>query len=328
MASAILGAIWALTLFNSLVLGIPLNDAIQTGLSERRLEQTSRVAAVKRISHSGDASYLNPKSYNTVVRPTNQNTQHVIEVSFNNVPRYLLLDTGSADTWMITQDFQCLDANFSSVPSSDCAFGDPYTGPKIAQIQNETYLQDYGTGEVLSGIFGYADVAIAGLTTKNQKVAVVNRGYGIGDHVRSGVVGLAPRAVTRLYENTNASTSAPNGTVTPYSPIFESMYEPGCNGEKSIAPLFSLALQRGDDGGYIALGGLPPVASSHEFVFAPFEGMNYYGKYEPDRYYPIQPQGFEFNGVSEGTTYRAIIDSGTAANRLPQSIADRVNSAL
>jgi hypothetical protein len=131
-----------------------------------------------------------------------------------------------------------------------------------------------------------------------------------------------------LFRNTNESTTPPNGTATTYSPIFESMYSHTTYGQGSIAPLFSLALERGDGGGYIAFGGLPPVNCTHDFAFTPFKGINYYGRHEPDRFYPIQPQGFKLNGVAEITQYRAIVDSGTTPNRLPKDIADQVNAAL
>jgi hypothetical protein len=322
MCRAHLGSLFIWALFNTFSLASTLRNDPHTILGG---SQPSRSARLKRVNYSTGPEHPALSTYSTVVRPTNQNNQLVIEVYFNNIPRYLLLDTGSADTWMISPGFQCLNASLSSVPFSDCAFGDPYAGPRISQIGNETYYQEYGTTEVLSGIFGYSDVSIGGLMVKNQKIAIVDRGYGLGDHVRSGVVGLAPRAVTRLFENTNATTSSPNGTVTQYSPVFESMYT---NGDDRIPPFFSLALQRGDEGGYVAFGGLPPVTYSHDFTFSPFRGINYYGRQDPGRYYPVQPEGFVLNGVEEGSKYRAIVDSGTAANRLPREIADRVNAAL
>ncbi|RFU32941.1 hypothetical protein B7463_g3397, partial [Scytalidium lignicola] len=315
-------------LFNTLSLTIPLRDDHPSSFEPTHLTPTSRYSRLTKLKPSADSDPLTASSYPTTIRPTNGDTQLVIEVSFNNVPRYLLLDTGSADTWMISSDFQCLNSNFSSVPTSECSLGEPYTGPKISQIGNETLFQSYGTGEVVTGPFGYADVSIAGLTVKDQKVALVDRGYVLGDKVRSGVVGVAPHTVAQLFENTNSTTAAPNGTVTPYQTVFENMYSSKAHGGDRIAPFFSLALERGDAGGYIAFGGLPPVNFTRDFIFTPFTGMNYYGHHDSGRYYPIQPQGFELNGAKETTEYRAIVDSGTAANRLPKDIADKVNAAF
>lgn len=269
-----LTTIFTFILFSALVLAVPFGDGHQTGLRPRQFGRTSSYAALKKLKGSTHVNSFATPPFSTTIRPTNQNVQRVIEVYFNEIPRYLLLDTGSADTWMISSDFQCLNANYSAVPVSECAFGDPYTGREISQIWNETFFQVYGTGEVLEGIFGYADVTIAGLTVEKQKVSLVSRGYGLGDQVRSGVVGLAPRAVTRLFENTNAGNAPPNGTVTLYSPIFESMYSPANHHQDRIASFFSLALERGDSGGYIAFGGLPPIDFTDDFVFTPFKGVN------------------------------------------------------
>ena len=315
-------------LFTTLSAATLLNEVSPSYLRPRELTHTSRFIPLKRIIHSSHHETTTIPSYNTIIRPTNQQAQHVIEVHFNNVPRYLLPDTGSADTWMISSEFQCLNTNGSSVPRTECLLGDAYTGPNNPQIRNETYYQIYGTGEIVSGPFRHSNVTVAGLTVQRQKVALVDRGYILGDQVRSGVLGLAPRAVSRLFQNTNTTTSPPNGSVTPYNTVFENMYSPSNDTQPSIAPFFSLAFQRGASGGYIAFGGLPPVDFAQEFVFTPFQGLNYFGRHDPTRYYPIQPDGFKLNGANQATKYRAIVDSGTGANRLPQDISDRVNAVL
>ena len=293
----------------------------------RGLGPTPHYASLLKLRHTSPSNSSHAAPYNAGIRPTNQNTQLVIEVQFNNVPRYLLLDTGTADTWMTSPDFQCLDANRTAAPLSTCNLGDAYIGPPIPQIGNETYFQVYGNGERISGAFGYADVSIAGLKVKTQKVALGTQGYVLGDGVRSGVVGLAPQAVTRLFENTDATNSVPNGSVTTYDTVFERMYTEPRSGQRPIDPVFSLALERGDAGGYIAFGGLPPVNISHDFTATPFKAINYYGKRDPSRYYPIQPDGFHLNGAQHKTSYRVVVDSGTAINRLPLEIVEQVNRA-
>ena len=315
-------------LLSALSLAAPLGAGGDFGSQARKLMHTSRYAPLKRVNRSTQPDIPSAPSYNTVLRPTNQHSQYTIEVQFNNVPRYLLIDTGSGDTWMISSEFECLNAKGSTIPYSACLLGAAYTGPDIPQIGNESYYQVYGNNETVSGKFGFADVTVAGLTVDHRKVALVDRGYIVGDEVRSGVFGLAPQAITRLFENTNASTSPPNGTFTTYSTVFEGMYNPTNDNQTSIAPLFSLAMERSVGGGYIAFGGLPPIKFEHDFVFTPFQGINYFGHHDPGRYYAIQPQGFSLNGSRDATEYTAIIDSGTAVNRLPKDIADRVNAAL
>ena len=208
----------------SAALANPFTDYRHLDSAAIRLTHSSDYTRLTKRNDSCQISSLAGPSYNAVIRPTNQNVQYCIEVHFNRIPRYLLVDTGSADTWMIASDFQCLDAAGSPVPTSACLLGDPYTGPQIPQIGNDTYYQLYGTTETFDGTFGYANVTVAGRLVQNQKVALVNRGYALGDQVRSGVFGLAPAAVGALYENENASTTPPNGTATPYKTVFESMY--------------------------------------------------------------------------------------------------------
>lgn len=122
---------------------------------------------------------------------------------------------------MNTPDYQCLSNAGKPVPQAQCNFGDPYTGVPIQQTANDTYHQVYGTGEDLTGPFGVADVTVAGLTVRKQNVALVNRGNLLGDRVRSGVFGLAPRAITALYESTNASDTYPDGIPMPYETVLE-----------------------------------------------------------------------------------------------------------
>lgn len=47
-----------------------------------------------------------------------------------------------------------------------------------------------GDGEFLSGIFGYENTTLAGLTV-NQTIALVNYAAWFGDTVTSGLLGLA-----------------------------------------------------------------------------------------------------------------------------------------
>ena len=173
-------------LYIALVSAIPFQNNNSGVLRRRELIRTSRYTRLtKRINPAYTRSNT-PVSYNTLTRPSDQEIQQLIEVSFNNVPRSLLLDTGSSDAWMVTPDVQCLDADLSPVPRSECKLGDAYDGPEILQIGNETYSQIYGTKEVVSGPIGYADVTVAGLTVEKQKVALVNEGYILGDGIRSG----------------------------------------------------------------------------------------------------------------------------------------------
>lgn len=86
-------------------------------------------------------------------------------------------------------------------------------------------MQEYGTGESVFGIFGLSNVSVSGRSVIAQDVTLVERGYLLGDGVRSGVFDLAPRALTRLFRGTEPSNSAPSGDVSTYRTVFEGMYE-------------------------------------------------------------------------------------------------------
>lgn len=109
-----------------------------------------------------------------------------------------------------------------------------------------------------------------------------------------------------------------------YPPVFESMY----NRTSQIDALFSLAFERGDSGGYLAFGGLPPIDFVQEFVTTKFVGIPTRNNLSEDFYYSIQPQGYVLNGETFNTSYVAIFDSGTYANRLPTAMADKINAVL
>ena len=304
-----------------------LSFAINLDHAKQKIPKAKTIRSISNYAPLTKRYIESPSPYNAVLSPSNQEIQLLVEVKFNNVPRSLLIDTGSADTWMLAPHYQCLDAKGKPVSQSTCAYGDPYTGPPIPQINNQTYYQLYGTGEIVTGPIGCADVTIAGLTVPQQKVALVDTAIanGAGDSVRSGVIGLAPRAITMLYPSDNASTSATSGDFTTYPTVFENMYG---SRETPIDPLFSFAIERGPRGGYFALGGLPDINFTKEFVSTPFKAISFNGTHDRTRYYPIQPDGYELDGVMYPTEYRTIVDTGTATNRLPKEMADRINGAL
>lgn len=110
---------------------------------------------------------------------------------------------------------------------------------------------------------GYENVTVAGITVENQEVALVNYSYWYGDNVTSGLMGLAYPLLTSAYAGTNTSTDSLE-TQVEYSTIITTMIK-----EALIEPVFSLALDRNSDSGYLALGGLPPVNHSGSFASTP-----------------------------------------------------------
>lgn len=110
---------------------------------------------------------------------------------------------------------------------------------------------------------GREDVTVAGLTAEKQTVSLVDKAYWNGDEVTSGLLGLAYPSLTSEFPGTNASADNFNDTIE-YDPVFTTLWKQG-----KIPPVFSLALDRNTNGGYLALGGLPPVQASSKFFSTP-----------------------------------------------------------
>lgn len=111
----------------------------------------------------------------------------------------VIVDTGSSDTWVVETGFECADVSDSApLPESDCAFGPTYSIDRtFSKIPDVHFDIEYGDGEFLSGIFGFEEVTLAGLTVK-QQIAVVNFAAWEGDGTTSGLTGLAYPALYTL----------------------------------------------------------------------------------------------------------------------------------
>lgn len=97
----------------------------------------------------------------------------------------LIMDTGSADTWMVGSGFTCYDFDTGyPTTQSACLFGTPYYTPSAAFnssiIQNQNLNITYGDGEVVTGVFGFDNVTVAGVTVR-QQIAVVKQALWNGD---------------------------------------------------------------------------------------------------------------------------------------------------
>ena len=264
-----------------------------------------------------------------------EGTAYDVQVQFgNDAPVQVILDTGSSDTWLAQAGYQCVDADGADASESDCDFGPLFNGTfEDGQIANENFNITYGDGEFLTGVLGYEDVTVAGLTVTKQEVALVNLAYWEGDGITSGLIGLAYPALTSAFSGTDATDDSPANNVE-YNSIFTTIVN-----ESLSAPTFSLALERAPSaGGYIAFGGLPPISFDQTFTSTPIEIMeivdspNAVTQYS---FYTITPDGFTFQGaehsrfskgrsrgISVASDFPTIVDSGTTLVYLPDELAE------
>ena len=258
------------------------------------------------------------------------------------------IDTGSSDTWVIGQNFQCLDGTTQAPePESVCNFGPAYTiSPTFKRIRDENFHISYGDGTTETGIYGKEKVTIAGIPVQNQQIAVVDHAAEVADGETSGLIGLAFPSTTAAYAGTDPTKDTER---IPYNPILTNMFSKGY-----VAPVFSLALKRSSitsgvaAGGLFAIGGLPPVGYGATFASAPFQLLNVDFDGNPVavpqyQFYTIIIDGFTYERSNETkwshpilpnpltpptdpSQHQVIVDSGTTLTYVPTGIADAVNA--
>ncbi|KAK3633523.1 hypothetical protein LTR56_015776 [Elasticomyces elasticus] len=248
------------------------------------------------------------------------------EVDLNGQKFEFMIDTGSADTWILKDGFVCTNGT-ATQPQSYCGSAPYFKGTfSGGQIKTENFNASYSSGEFLSGTVGYEKVTIAGITVAKQLIGLVDHAYWPAGAV--GLLGLAYPGVERGVWN--GSTSSADGDGNPahdrvtYSSIFHSMWSEGL-----VAPSFSLALPRGhhsSDEGYIAFGGLPPVQVEGHFTSTPIVLTPHYSTTALSEYaINIDATYFSSYTNTTDTGGNTIIDSGTVTINARNKVADAYN---
>jgi hypothetical protein len=263
-----------------------------------------------------------------------------VEVQFGNQTFYLVVDTGSSDTWVAATGYTCIDHQSNlAIPSAECMWAPTYNVPtSINYVKNQTFGVQYGTGIAL-GKVGIENVTLNGITVLNQKVGIVDRTTDKGDGINSGILGLGFPTLTSAHPgNTleNDTLSLITNRVI-YDPLFVSMYKKGL-----VEPWYSIAIDRlprdtpTGKGGWLGLGELPPVAHTDEWAVAPIEITQgipdaFYQRGKPE----ISLMTLTVESVSWGssapfstnaTKFQAVVDSGNPMNLAPIEVAESVNS--
>ena len=103
------------------------------------------------------------------------------------------------------------------------------------------------------------------MTVKHQEMAFIDQAAWDGDGVTSGTLGLGYPITTRVFNNSDEAMSYPGSpTHRKYDPVFTSMYK-----QNLTPPVFSLAMNRSSNSGWLAFGGLPPVDHKPDFAKTP-----------------------------------------------------------
>ncbi|KAI1341695.1 acid protease [Xylariaceae sp. FL0016] len=288
------------------------------GVSRHR-SATSRIGQVQR--DNGGQGYENVTAVNAYA------AEYAVEVNFNGVIMDVILDSGSADTWLRSHDFACRDSLNNTLSGNACSFGPAFFGNFSGKpIPDQHFSIGYGDGEMVQGRLGYMDVEFANVTVSGQEVALATQGNWNGNNITSGILGLAYPSLTNAFWGNDLDDHDQYNQV-PYSPIFSRMINDGL-----IEPYWSVALDRNSSMGLVGVGGLPPVDvdSSHvataQILIANLADKDVTA--DQLSFYTIVPTGFRWDQTENTSQYPFIIDTGTTLTYLPKEIADAVNNAF
>lgn len=197
-----------------------------------------------------------------------------VNVTIGNQTFPLTLDTGSSDLWVVKSGFECTNStDGSELPEASCLYGNATYTPTdtYSEISNQNFGVKYGAG-IAQGNMGFEEVTLAGMTVRNQEVGFANKTTPLGDGVSCGLVGLAYPGLTSAHPGNDTDNTTLVYNRLPYTPLLFNMAQQGV-----IDPFFSIALARTPQnsssgfGGYLSLGGLPPVNYSSNFSTVPVE---------------------------------------------------------
>lgn len=204
--------------------------------------------------HGHSAQLSASHGYQNITSVGDFSTRYAIECLWDNTPLFLLLDTGSSDTWTVSSDSECLGNDNNPADPSVCAFGTTPAPEGFSRGDNGMHLSlEYKSKETISGPMGLSDLSCGGAKVSEQQVALANRTRWQGDNVTVGVLGLAYPALTSAYYGRQGDEAGWNAAS--YSPFMTNAIAQG-----SVDPAtFSVALEQNSSGGVLAWGGLPPV---------------------------------------------------------------------
>ncbi|KAJ5368259.1 uncharacterized protein N7496_008019 [Penicillium cataractarum] len=287
-----------------------------------------------------NGSPLNRRDSSTTIPlvATQFGTVFDVPVTIGNQTFQLLVDTGSSDTYVMNTGFTCINGTSNLViPQADCLYSNKtyHTSSTYRPVQNEMFGIQYGAG-LASGILAYEDVKVGGIAVQSQKIGIANISNPMGDGVNSGLLGLAYPSITSAHPANHTSNETYWFDRLPYNPLLYTMHKKGI-----VEPYFSLALAHTPQnestafGGYLTLGGLPPVNHS-EFTTVPVEftkniPLNYTSGKRARTYWSTTLTGGIYgssmnNLTTNLTPFQAFIDSGNYISFLPSAIVDSVNS--
>lgn len=194
------------------------------------------------------------RTYQNITKAGAFSTQYAIQCGWDGAPVWLLLDTGSSDTWAVGDGFECDSRVVVEQGQAACGFGRPLVSDfGHGAIPNlHFFFLRYGSGEKIVGPMGYSDLSCGGVRVAHQQVGLANYTYWHGNNLTIGILGLAYPSITSAFYGDIGSEAAWNAIS--YTPFLTNAIMQG-----AIDPVFSVALLKNSSGGMLAWGGLLPL---------------------------------------------------------------------
>jgi hypothetical protein len=119
--------------------------------------------------------------------------QHMIFLKINNSPFFLVLDTGSSNTWVMQKEYQCISRNGKKLPDKrgDKSIGDGMNcrmGPgydKSYKPSDYHFEDDYADNTTSGGPLGYATLNVANINIPDQLVSLLSRSIATADKINN-----------------------------------------------------------------------------------------------------------------------------------------------
>ncbi|OTB04616.1 hypothetical protein M426DRAFT_11503 [Hypoxylon sp. CI-4A] len=305
----------------------PIKRAVQNHQALIRLPHHG----TRRPRHSAAALFgsvqrdIGGNGYENVTSVNHYALEYALQVVFNGIPMSVVIDSGSADTWIKSSKFHCKDNANDTIPEKVCRLGPSFPGNFTGgPIRNQHFAIKYGDGESVQGRLGHMDVEFAGVTVPDQEVALASQGTWQGNNLTSGILGLAYPSLTSAYWGNDLDDDSEYLSV-PYSPVFTSMVKNGL-----VEPYWVIAMARNSSLGAISVGGMPPIdVSKSDYEETPILITNIIPRestaYQPS-FYTIVPSGFRYGHTTATGQYPFILDTATSLIYLPPDLAEEVNA--
>lgn len=270
---------------------------------------------------------------------TQYGTVFDVPVTIGNETFMLLVDTGSSDTYVMQTGYECVNSTDNLVtPDLDCLYANKtyHKSETYRHVPNEMFGVKYGAG-IAGGLMAYEQVSMGGISVEAQKVGIASDSNPMGDGMNSGLLGLAYPSLTSAHPANQTSNSSYWHDRLVYSPLLHTMHEQGL-----VDPYFSLALAHTPQnestsfGGYLTIGGLPPVNHSSHFSTVPVEitenlPLWFTSGKSVRSYWSATVSNITYgsslnNLTTNSTSFQAFIDSGNYMSYLPDAIVDPINA--